>query len=151
MSDYIDTVNIEGVNHSLQDTPLTTAFQGFVDSSDYSLEEIDTGQKWINGKSIYKCTIRTGAITESAGNLDTGIPNINLVISFEMILIDSSSLQLCYPLHHDTQNYMFSLFSFFNLNQPTSAKAFYTKSSLVSGTYTITDSYLTIRYIKTTD
>ena len=54
MSDYVDTVNIEGVNYSIQDT-LTKLELGELEAGlVYSTEKVDTGMKWTGGQTIYK-------------------------------------------------------------------------------------------------
>ena len=54
MSDYVDTVNIEGVNYSIQDT-LTKLELGELEAGlVYSTEKVDTGMKWTGCQTIYK-------------------------------------------------------------------------------------------------
>ena len=54
MSDYIDTVNIEGVEYDIQDTQTKESLQNLANSLVVSSEKIDTGQKWFGNKPIYK-------------------------------------------------------------------------------------------------
>lgn len=54
MSDYVDTVNIEGVNYSIQDT-LTKLELGELEAGQvFSTEKVDTGMKWTGGQTIYR-------------------------------------------------------------------------------------------------
>lgn len=53
---------------------------------DYSLTEVDTGTKWIDGSAIYKKTIDTGALPSSAGTIKSiahNITNLDKVIKME--------------------------------------------------------------------
>lgn len=54
MSDYVDTVDIEGVQYSIQDT-LTKLQLGELEAGQvYSTTKVDTGMKWTNGQTIYR-------------------------------------------------------------------------------------------------
>lgn len=56
----------------------------FATLKDYSTSEVDTGQKWINGKSIYKKSFSVGSISnESAHGVNHGISNFNELVKVE--------------------------------------------------------------------
>lgn len=51
---------------------------------DYSTTETNTGAKWIDGSTIYKKTVSTGALPNTGtSTIDTGISNVALIIKFE--------------------------------------------------------------------
>lgn len=51
---------------------------------DYSLSEINTGAKWIDGSAIYKKTINFGALpNNTTSSVAHGISNLGLIIKIE--------------------------------------------------------------------
>lgn len=54
MSDYVDTVNIEGVEYDIQDTATKQALADFEEGFVVSSEKVDTGQKWSGNKTIFR-------------------------------------------------------------------------------------------------
>lgn len=51
---------------------------------DYSTDELDTGIKWIDGKTIYRKTINCGALPNTASkDVAHGITNIDRIVSIE--------------------------------------------------------------------
>lgn len=63
----------------------------FTTFADYSLSEINTGKKWIDGKTIYKKTINTGNLpsTPAAKTVPIGVPNLDKVINIEGVYIST--------------------------------------------------------------
>ena len=55
--------------------------------SDYSTSEIDTGKKWIDGKTIYRKVIDTGATVpdedQTDKNVAHGITNLGTIVSLQ--------------------------------------------------------------------
>lgn len=65
---------------------------------DYSTSEINTGAKWIDGTTIYKKTVNTGALPNaSSKSVAHNIANLSRVIRVEGYAYDSSS-QRTYPI-----------------------------------------------------
>lgn len=62
---------------------LNNKIQALVDYANYSTSEINTGATWIDGSTIYKKTIATGALPNvgSPTSVAHGIANLNTVIS----------------------------------------------------------------------
>lgn len=53
MSDYVDTVDIEGIQYDIQDSATKNALANFEGGFVLSSEKVDTGQKWFGNKTIY--------------------------------------------------------------------------------------------------
>lgn len=67
-------------------------------SGNYSTTEVDTGYTWVDGKTIYKKTINTGALPNNTDKyVAHGIPNIGRVIRLEGYAYRTSDGAL-YPL-----------------------------------------------------
>lgn len=71
MSDYVDTVDIEGTQYDIQDTATKQTadenaqeIEGIKTGNDYSLSEINTGKKWIDNKPIYRKVIQVDNIVD---------------------------------------------------------------------------------------
>ena len=108
---------------------------------DYSIIEVNTGAKWINGSTIYKKTVNTGALPNATTkNVAHGISNLSKIIRLEGYGLRS------------TDNVMFPL----PFASPTGATA--DISVTVNGTNiaigtgvdrsNITESYITLYYTK---
>lgn len=65
----------------------------------YSETEIDTGYTWIDGKKIYKKTIKStsGLTAGSSVTINHGITNLDIVVNFEGIFVGSTGT---FPLPH---------------------------------------------------
>lgn len=57
MSDYVDTVDIEGTQYDIQDTATKASLENFEEGQNYSTATINTGIKYMDGSYIYKKTI----------------------------------------------------------------------------------------------
>lgn len=57
MSDYVDTVDIEGVQYDIQDSATKAGLENFEEGQNYSTVAINTGMKYTDGSDIYKKTI----------------------------------------------------------------------------------------------
>lgn len=88
MSDYVDTVDIEGVQYDIQDTETKEiadqnkqdieALQG---SIDYSTEEHLTGRKWLDGRPTYEKTVNCGALPSAATKtVSMGVQDLRCVV-----------------------------------------------------------------------
>lgn len=59
---------------------------------DYSLDEVDTGMKWVNGKHIYKKTINFGALPNNdTKRVEHGINNLDRIIHVEQSITNAPS------------------------------------------------------------
>lgn len=104
----------------------------------YSTAEQDTGIKWIDGSTIYQKTINTGALTN---NIDKtvahGISNFGMIIKVEGIAI-TSAYSRTIPIVAGN-NFVGTLINDTNI------------TINIAGDYAgITDSFVTLTYIKTT-
>lgn len=116
MSDYIDTVDIEGTQYDIQDTPTkeqteenTQRIEELENLDIYSLEEIDTSKKWVDNKPIYKKTfVITSNFTESIS-----LPvNTDTLVSIQGIGIQTSGNTTVFPFSgNSTSTYNGWLFS----------------------------------------
>lgn len=82
MSDWIEQIDIAGDRYDLKDlqtsaqaTQNAQEINGIKTGNDYSLSEINTGKKWLDGRDIYKLTI-TGSLTVGA-NESVSFANIS--------------------------------------------------------------------------
>lgn len=68
---------------------------------DYSTSEVNTGIKWIDGKTIYKKTVASGNLPSAGGQLliPHGITNIDKVIKIEGTYNDSNVNQATFPIN----------------------------------------------------
>lgn len=102
----------------------------------YSTNEVDTGFKWIDGKTIYKKTISFGALpNNTAKNVAHGITGLSWLISVESMTRTSAGLFI-------ELNRTASTFIVYNVD---STNISVTSNSDMSG-YTTT--YLTMLYTK---
>lgn len=73
--------------------------------SNYSEKEIDTHTTWIDGKTIYKKTVRTGLISSGTKQKAHGIENLVTVVKMEGIAISYSREFVFLPRSHkDNEN-----------------------------------------------
>lgn len=88
MSDYVDTVDIEGTQYDIQDTATKQQAEENAQNIaeikvaiDYSLTEHLTGRKWLDGRPTYEKTIDCGALPNAtAKNVSHGISNLLFII-----------------------------------------------------------------------
>ena len=59
---------------------------------DYSLSEVNTGMKWIDGSAIYKKTVNLGTLPSGSKNVAHGISNLAYVIKTEGYAANSTTL-----------------------------------------------------------
>ncbi len=73
--------------------------------SNYSEKEIDTHTTWIDGKTIYKKTVRTGLISSGTKQKAHGIENLATVVKMEGIAISYNHEFVVLPRSHkDNEN-----------------------------------------------
>ena len=150
MSDYVDTVDIEGVQYDIQDTATkTTADQNKQDieamkeSADYSTEEHLTGRKWINNKPTYEKTVNFGALpnatTQSYSIPISSIETIVKLTGFATNVVSGVTLPL--PFAHIIPENNIGIY------------ASRTTLDIFTGTSWggMNATYITIEYTKTTD
>lgn len=90
MSDYVDTVDIEGVQYDIQDTPTKEqAEENAQDisemkaSQNYSTTEHLTGRKWLDGKPTYTIIVNTGALPNTTSKtIPLPVQNIDTIIKY---------------------------------------------------------------------
>lgn len=68
--------------------------------SNYSEKEIDTHTTWIDGKTIYKKTVRTGLISSGTKQKAHGIKNLVTVVKMEGIAINTNREFVVLPRGH---------------------------------------------------
>ncbi len=68
--------------------------------SNYSEKEIDTHTTWIDGKTIYKKTVRTGLISSGTKQKAHGIENLVTVVKMEGIAINTNREFVVLPRGH---------------------------------------------------
>ncbi|MBM4644760.1 hypothetical protein GS464_20080 [Rhodococcus hoagii] len=93
----IDDSNISGVSGSkLADGSVTLAklSTGVAAIGNYSTSEVDTGFKWVDGKSIFKKTVSIGALPNNTEKtVAHGISNLEYVVSFSGTAKNPTSTQ----------------------------------------------------------
>lgn len=106
--------------------------------SNYSEKEIDTHTTWIDGKTIYKKTVRTGLISSGTKQKTHGIKNLVTVVKMEGIAVNGSPEFVVLPRgHKDNENDGISL----------QLRGDYIK--VVAGAFNeFDDSYVTVYYTK---
>ena len=106
--------------------------------SNYSEKEIDTHTTWIDGKTIYKKTVRTGLISSGTKQKAHGIENLVTVVKMEGIAVNGSPEFVVLPRgHKDNENDGISL----------QLRGDYIK--IVAGAFNeFVDSYVTVYYTK---
>ena len=78
----ISEVNPDGNVYQIKDATARTEIAQIKAQSVYSTEETDTGMKWIDGSTIYKKVILTGALPNAAKkNISHGISSLKYIIS----------------------------------------------------------------------
>lgn len=123
MSDYIDKVDIEGTQYDIQDTATkqtaeqnTQEIEDIKTSNDYSLPEVNTGKKWIDGELIYrKCVLATNNFT-SLIPLPSGLDTL---VSVNAVQFQLSGNIVLFPYSGNTvSNYDGFIFNgFYNKSQ----------------------------------
>ena len=69
---------------------MNQAFAGIVALGDYSLEEVDTGRKWINNKKVYSKTLYFNKLPNNTTmTVPHGIANFQYLIDAELRWYDS--------------------------------------------------------------
>lgn len=73
-------IDIDGIEWDIRDDILTERFEQFLQQREtqrsYSTSEVDTGKKWIDGKTIYRRVVfasRNANVDVTAWNIDTPI------------------------------------------------------------------------------
>lgn len=106
--------------------------------SNYSEEEIDTHTTWIDGKTIYKKTVRTGLISSGTKQKAHGIKNLVTVVKMEGIAVNGSPEFVVLPRSHKD-----------NENDGISLQLFGDYIKIVAGAFNeFVDSYVTVYYTK---
>lgn len=106
--------------------------------SNYSEKEIDTHTTWIDGKTIYKKTVRTGLISSGTKQKAHGIKNLVTVVKMEGIAINTNREFVVLPRGHKD-----------NEHDGISLQLLGDNIKIVAGASNeFTDSYITVYYTK---
>lgn len=106
--------------------------------SNYSEKEIDTHTTWIDGKTIYKKTVRTGLISSRTKQKAHGIENLVTVVKMEGIAVNGSPEFVVLPRGHKD-----------NENDGISLQLIGDYIKIVAGAFNeFVDSYVTVYYTK---
>lgn len=106
--------------------------------SNYSEKEIDTHTTWIDGKTIYKKTVRTGLISSGTKQKAHGIENLVTVVKMEGIAISYNREFVVLPRSHKD-----------NENDGISLQLLRDNIKVVAGAFNeFGDSYVTVYYTK---
>ncbi len=106
--------------------------------SNYSEKEIDTHTTWIDGKTIYKKTVRTGLISSGTKQKAHGIENLVTVVKMEGIAVNGSPEFVVLPRGHKD-----------NENDGISLQLIGDYIKIVAGAFNeFVDSYVTVYYTK---
>ena len=106
--------------------------------SNYSEKEIDTHTTWIDGKTIYKKTVRTGLISSGTKQKAHGIENLATVVKMEGIAIGYNHEFVVLPRGHKD-----------NEHDGISLQLLGDNVKAVAGAFNeFTDSYVTVYYTK---
>lgn len=106
--------------------------------SNYSEKEIDTHTTWIDGKTIYKKTVRTGLISSGTKQKAHGIENLVTVVKMEGIAINTNREFVVLPRGHKD-----------NEHDGISLQLLGDNIKIVAGMFNeFADSYITVYYTK---
>lgn len=106
--------------------------------SNYSEKEIDTHTTWIDGKTIYKKTVRTGLISSGTKQKAHGIENLVTVVKMEGIAINANREFVVLPRGHKD-----------NEHDGISLQLLGDNIKIVAGAFNeFADSYVTVYYTK---
>lgn len=106
--------------------------------SNYSEKEIDTHTTWIDGKTIYKKTVRTGLISSGTKQKAHGIENLVTVVKMEGIAININREFVVLPRGHKD-----------NEHDGISLQLLGDNIKIVAGAFNeFADSYVTVYYTK---
>ena len=106
--------------------------------SNYSEKEIDTHTTWIDGKAIYKKTVRTGLISSGIKQKAHGIENLVTVVKMEGIAINTNREFVVLPRGHKD-----------NEHDGISLQLLGDNIKIVAGAFNeFADSYITVYYTK---
>lgn len=110
--------------------------------SNYSTSEVNTGATWINGKTIYKKTIDTGALPNATtNNIAHGITNLDRIIKIEGWAYRSDDTSF-FPLPSTSTGSV-------SANIVTTANTTYVNISTGTDRSNVGESYVTLYYTKT--
>lgn len=107
--------------------------------ADYSLSEIDTGAKWVDGKNIYKKTIYQSSVPVGNNTISHNISNLGLCIKVEGFEVSAANSTLSIPSLGGLDSLSDNFASFWVVDT-TEVKLF---TSLA-----LTDVYITLYYTK---
>ena len=106
--------------------------------SNYSEKEIDTHTTWIDGKTIYKKTVKTGLISSGTKQKSHGIENLVTVVKMEGIAINTNREFVVLPRGHKD-----------NEHDGISLQLLGDNIKIVAGAFNeFADSYITVYYTK---
>lgn len=116
------------------------------DLTTYSTKEVKTGEKWIDGKPIYKKVFIFNNRELSINNpINHGISNLSVVVSLQGIFKDSNTF-ITFPYLYDTVNAMYLKATSTQIITAVPKDGSLSLSASSNRTF-----YCTIEYTKTTD
>lgn len=116
------------------------------DLTTYSTKEVKTGEKWIDGKPIYKKVFIFNNRELSINNpINHGISNLSVVVSLQGIFKDSNTF-ITFPYLYDTVNAMYLKATSTQIITAVPKGGSLSLSASSNRTF-----YCTIEYTKTTD
>lgn len=140
--DTIDNLTSTSANSALSANQGKALNDKINSISNYSTSEVNTGATWINGKTIYKKTIDTGALPNTTtNNVAHGITNLDRVIKMEGYAYRSG----------DDTGFMLPMVSTNSASASVSITVTSTNVVLTTGTdrSNVGESYVTLYYTKT--
>lgn len=151
MSDYIDTIDIEGVQYDIQDTLTKEQTEENAQKIEelenldiYSLEEIQTAGRWVNNKPIYrKVFSRLSSFPVGNTNIPSGVSNIENIIKIDIVFHAPNLYTWTKPLLSAAATEIINAY----FNHQTNNIVVVSSKSLAD----YTQNYLILEYTKTTD
>jgi len=125
----------------IQYTKVNDTQMSITDGNEYSLDEQVVG-KWIDNKPIYQKTVSCGTLATGISNLPHNIANIDTVIDFVGEAKRSDGYRFVFPILHSDETWNCYIHG---VNATDIVFIIGTKAT---GTYALTDTYVTIRYTK---
>ena len=151
MSDYVDTVDIEGVQYDIQDTLTkeqteenTQRIEGLENLDLYSLEEIQTAGRWVNNKPIYrKVFSHPSSFPAGTTSIPSGVSNIENIIKIGAVFHAPNRYTWTLPLLSAAATEVINAY----FDHQTSNIVVVSSKTLTE----YTQNYLILEYTKTTD
>lgn len=76
---------------------ITSTYNELMGYQEYSTNEVNTGKKWIDNKTIYRKVVETGEISSQSKTVVHNISNLGMVVSLNGICITNDSRYFTLP------------------------------------------------------